>query len=145
MPAKRLKVIEQKCVGCHICELACSMVHHDGAFNPRNALIRVDNNREVGWNKPIENIDHPNICHQCDPPPCADVCPVDAFDLNEILAIKIVDQEKCIGCEQCVQECPFEMMFLYKKNESAKTGKCDLCGGDPLCVRYCPVGALIFE
>ena len=145
MPAKRLKVIEGRCVGCRICELACSMFHHDGAFNPRNSLIRVDNNRVVGYNKPIKNIDHPNICCQCDPAPCEDACPVDAFDLNEALGIKIVDQEKCIGCGQCVEECPFNMMFLYTRNESMKAGKCDLCGGYPLCVRYCPVTALIFE
>ena len=25
------------------------------------------------------------------------------------------------------------------------TFKCDLCGGDPKCVKYCPGGALSFE
>ena len=26
-----------------------------------------------------------------------------------------------------------------------KVFKCDLCGGDPKCVKYCPGGALSFE
>lgn len=145
MPAKRLKVIAERCVGCRICELSCSMFHYGGAFNPRNAFIRVESNREVGLNKPIENIDHPHVCRQCNPTPCADACPVDAFDSNDALSIRIVDKDKCTGCEQCFHECPYQMIVLHKENEEVKAGKCDLCGGVPLCVSYCPVGALIFE
>ena len=146
MPEKRLKIIEGQCVGCHICELACSMVHHGGAFNPRNALIRIENNRAVGLNKPIKNIDQPYICRQCNPSPCADACPVDAFQASDALSIRIVDRDQCIGCEQCVSACPYNIMVLSADaGNDAKAGKCDLCGGEPLCVQYCPAGALIFE
>jgi carbon-monoxide dehydrogenase iron sulfur subunit len=88
IPVKRLRVTAERCVGCRICELSCSMFHHDGAFNPRNALIRLESNREVGLNKPIENIDDPHVCRQCDPAPCADACPADAFDADDTLSIK---------------------------------------------------------
>jgi anaerobic carbon-monoxide dehydrogenase iron sulfur subunit len=121
------------------------MFHCNGAFNPRNALIRVENNREVGLNKPIENIDQPHICRQCNPSPCSNACPADAFDANEALSISIVDPDRCIGCEQCSSKCPYNMIVFHEDNEEVKAGKCDLCGGDPLCVRYCPVGALTFE
>ncbi len=121
------------------------MIHHEGAFNPRNALIRVESNREFGLNKPITNIDRPHVCRQCDPAPCAENCPAEAFDAHQALSIMVVDPDKCIGCEQCVQECPYGMIVLHREEGDVKAAKCDLCGGEPLCVRNCPVGALIFE
>ncbi|BBO72665.1 hypothetical protein DSCW_00820 [Desulfosarcina widdelii] len=145
MSKKKLKVITERCVGCRICELACSMSHFNGAFNYRNGLIRVESNRDFGLNKSIKNIDRPHICIQCDPAPCIEICPVDAFDMNEQLHISIVDQENCIGCEQCINECPYDVMTLCRENEEAKALKCDLCGGEPRCVLYCPVGALVYE
>ena len=119
------------------------MFHCDGAFNPRNGLIRVESNRETGLNKPVSQMDYPRICRQCEPAPCAETCPADAFDANEELSIKVIDQEACVGCEQCLGECPYGMVLMNKETEKAM--KCDLCGGEPLCVRYCPVGALVFE
>jgi anaerobic carbon-monoxide dehydrogenase iron sulfur subunit len=119
------------------------MSHHHGAFNPRYGLIRVESSREVGLYKPVSNMDCPHICRQCEPAPCADVCPADAFVTNDGLSIKTVDQEACVGCEQCLDACPYGMMLMNKKTNTAM--KCDLCEGDPLCVRYCPVGALVFE
>jgi len=137
---KRLKVTQELCVGCRICELSCSMFHRNGGFNPRNGLIRLESNRDVGPNKPVSKLDYPHVCQQCDPAPCVKACPADAFDTKEELSIRIVNQEKCIGCEQCVSECPYGMVLLNK--ETKKAMKCDLCSGEPLCVRYCPTGAL---
>ncbi len=142
MSGRRLRVIEERCVGCRICELACSMAHRGGAFNPRNGLIRVESNREMGLNKPVSHIDYPTLCRQCEPAPCADACPVGAFGTNEALAIQVIDQEQCTGCQQCHDACPYGMVVMDR--EAEKAGKCDLCGGEPLCVRYCPVGALVF-
>ncbi|MHB8910002.1 MAG: 4Fe-4S dicluster domain-containing protein [Syntrophales bacterium] len=139
---RRLRVIEERCVGCRICELACSMAHRDGAFNPRSGLIRVESNREMGLNKPVSRIDYPRICRQCEPAPCAEACPAGAFDTNEALSIRVIDQEVCTGCEQCPGACPHGMVLM--DTETGKAGKCDLCGGEPLCVRYCPEGALVF-
>jgi carbon-monoxide dehydrogenase iron sulfur subunit len=140
---RRLRVIEERCVGCRICELSCSMAHRDGAFNPRNGLIRIESNREMGLDKPVSHIDYPHICRQCEPAPCADACPAGAFDTNEAPSIRVINQEACTGCEQCLGACPYGMVLMDRETE--KAGKCDLCGGDPLCVRYCPEGALVFE
>lgn len=51
-----------------------------------------------------------------------------------------VDADKCIGCSACVYACPFGASFI--DSETLKASRCDLCGGDPLCARMCPTGAL---
>jgi anaerobic carbon-monoxide dehydrogenase iron sulfur subunit len=140
---KRLKVFEERCVGCRICELSCAMSHHQGAFNPRYGLIRVESNREIGLHKPVSHMDYPHICRQCEPAPCVDACPVEAYVPMDGLSIQAVDLEACIGCGQCREACPYGMVLMNYKTDKAM--KCDLCGGDPLCVRYCPVAALVFE
>ncbi len=119
------------------------MAHRGGGFNPRSALVRVESNREMGLNKPVSHIDYPHVCRQCEPAPCADACPAGAFDTNEALSIPVIDQEVCTGCEECLGACPHGMVLMDA--ETGKAGKCDLCGGEPLCVRYCPEGALVFE
>jgi len=41
-----------------------------------------------------------------------------------------------------VKACPWNMIVY---NEEADTySKCDLCGGDPQCVKYCPADAIKF-
>lgn len=51
--------------------------------------------------------------------------------------------EGCIGCRACMVACPFEAAF-YDSGADVVVS-CDLCGGDPQCVRYCPSGALAYE
>jgi Fe-S-cluster-containing dehydrogenase component len=43
----------------------------------------------------------------------------------------------------CVFACPFGATFLDQ--QTGKVLKCDLCDGDPTCVKVCPTGALSFE
>jgi carbon-monoxide dehydrogenase iron sulfur subunit len=43
----------------------------------------------------------------------------------------------------CVFACPFGATFVDQ--DSGRVLKCDLCDGDPTCVKVCPTGALTFE
>ncbi len=54
--------------------------------------------------------------------------------------VVLVDEEKCTACGTCERSCPFEVIRI---REVAK--KCDLCGGDPVCVKFCPYGAIRYE
>ena len=137
----RLKVISERCSGCRICELMCSMVHYGGAFNPRKALIRVEINRAPQIDTPISEIDIPHVCFQCEPAPCVESCLTGAFEKNDVLEVWRIDQELCTGCEACVEECQYGMIVM----DTDRAMKCDLCDGDPVCVRYCPNEALVFE
>jgi Fe-S-cluster-containing hydrogenase component 2 len=40
----------------------------------------------------------------------------------------------------CITACPFGVISLHPEKHVAI--KCDLCGGDPECVKHCPTGAL---
>ena len=132
MQRKILLIDVDKCTGCRICELACSWVH-EGVFNPLKSRISVISSRRDG-------IDIPMVCQQCDTPLCQDVCPTAAISRDEETGAIIVDENKCIGCRMCLIACPFGgLSFDTEKHVAIK---CDLCGGDPACVKYCPVKAI---
>lgn len=51
-----------------------------------------------------------------------------------------IDYDKCIGCRTCVSVCPFGAMHFVAIDR--KVIKCDLCDGDPQCVRFCDTKAV---
>jgi Fe-S-cluster-containing hydrogenase component 2 len=133
-----LKVDSEKCCGCRICEMTCSMVHL-GFFNPRMALLRVEIDRLC---RTPSQIDVSVVCRQCHPAPCLEACPEGAIEKASFGAW-IVDKEKCSGCGRCVDACPYGMISVDAQGKGYAT-KCDLCEGNPSCVQHCPTGSLMF-
>lgn len=127
----RPEELEGWCAGCRICETICSM-HNEGACNPKVSRIRI-----VSWDP---SIDVPVTCRQCADPLCAKACPVSAFVETETEGVLTVDRELCIGCGACAEACPFGAITINPRTGIA--GKCDLCGGEPLCIEYCPANVL---
>ena len=123
-----LIVHEDRCVGCRICEIICSL-SHEGIINPNLSRIHV-----IGY----KGRKFPIMCLQCEDAPCELVCPVEAIRLQD--NVRIVDDNKCIRCKMCTLVCPIGGV-LYDYIEH-KMIRCDLCGGDPQCVRYCPMDAI---
>ena len=137
------------CVGCDNCENACAATH--GGYS------RLD--RKGG--KSFAAIQLPVSCRHCENPLCMVDCPPDA--LTRLPDGEVVIRDSCIGCGNCVRNCPygviqlvydkppssFSLLRLFgasKKGEKgpAKAAKCDLChhlDGGPACVRSCPTGA----
>lgn len=70
------------------------------------------------------------------------VCPVRAISRNEA-GVVTINYDRCIGCKLCKNACALGNMSYSPRLR--KVFKCDQCGGDPKCVRYCPGGALSFE
>ena len=52
----------------------------------------------------------------------------------------LINHLKCIGCRMCVYVCPLSAPFFDEKHRVAM--KCDLCDGDPECVKHCSSRAL---
>ena len=52
----------------------------------------------------------------------------------------IISVERCIGCKMCMMVCPFGNIQSNGAHEPVV--KCDLCGGEPECVLFCPTNAL---
>ncbi|MDR3307561.1 MAG: 4Fe-4S dicluster domain-containing protein [Coriobacteriales bacterium] len=130
---KQLVLKPEKCVDCRTCELICSF-EHNGVFNPTLSAVTVFDYAEDVVTVPV-------MCLQCDEASCAKVCPVHAIKRTEAGEMAI-DYNKCIVCKLCVQACP--MGNVSYSPLTHKVFKCDLCGGDPQCARFCPPGAIQF-
>ena len=149
----------KKCQGCASCMLACSLVH-EGVESQSLSRIQIIQNSFEAFPHDIAIAQ----CRQCVEPACVEACPEDALAADpEFGNVRIVDFEKCIGCGECVQACPFspsrsQLAAMEKYDGDDKALKCDLCsvtpyhwdaaGGGPdgkqACVAVCPVGAIKF-
>ncbi|CAG35209.1 4Fe-4S dicluster domain-containing protein [Desulfotalea psychrophila] len=157
-----------RCIGCRICEIACSQVHSQGnrpltvgsmmsPIQPRLHLVR------------YHEAYVPVQCRHCEDAPCANVCQVEAISQRD--GVIFVDEEKCMGCKTCMLACPFgamELVPLFRNGHAVMqhlslceddcsisglhnrykqrlvANKCDLCIGEeqPACVLNCPQQAL---
>ena len=134
---KTLVIDIDKCTGCGVCELVCSFQHRD-EFNPLKSRIHTT----IFWQQEIAI---PVVCLQCEDPWCGRVCPAGAITtkIDEVTGARVVtvSEEKCVGCKMCMLACPFSTIVVLDKGYAEK---CDLCGGDPECVKFCTRGALKF-
>ena len=129
--SKKLTVIPEQCSGCRICELVCA-IKHFGVNNPKKSAIKV----LTIYPHPVVRM--PIVCSQCKVLTCAQVCPVDA--LRRSNGVVQLDKENCISCYKCVDACPFGAIYVHEDCDLPII--CDICGGDPECVKKCPTGAL---
>lgn len=120
-----------KCSGCKSCEIMCSF-HHFGECNPSLARLTLVAFDERG-------LFVPEICRQCQNPWCLNACPVDAIVRDAETGAVVIIAELCTDCRACADACPFGMI---KVNPSGNVFKCDLCQGEPACVKVCTTGAL---
>ena len=120
------------CAGCRTCMAACSL-SHEGEVNPEMARIQVT--------APVLKIFEAagTTCKQCTLPECMLACPAKAISAVPKTGARVVDPAKCIGCGSCVKACPqYPNSPIRLKASTKKAIKCDLCGGDPQCVKFCP-------
>jgi carbon-monoxide dehydrogenase iron sulfur subunit len=117
----RIKIDAEKCSGCRLCEMACS-IHQLGVVNTHRAAIKVlKDDLKTGACKPV-------VCRQCKKMPCMDDDEPDA----ESYRIRFVWETSFVA------SCPFDALGMWND----EVYHCDLCGGDPRCVRLCSTGAI---
>jgi len=123
----------EKCIGCNLCEYACSL-EKEGEIIPLKSRIRV-----VRMNPFISTA---MVCKLCDDPPCVTACPTDALSQSQEKRIIRVDEERCDGCGWCIEACPYGAI-RYDGDVGAVV-ICDLCNGKPECKEICPMESIEF-
>jgi Fe-S-cluster-containing dehydrogenase component len=134
-----------RCTRCDDCVRACADAH--------------DNNPRFVRHGPIHG--HymvANACMHCEDPVCMIECPTGAIHRNQMEGQVIINDQTCIGCSSCANNCPYTAIRMVEIRD-AKGGlqldqrnqpivqatKCDLCVdqiGGPSCQRACPHDAL---
>jgi Fe-S-cluster-containing hydrogenase component 2 len=122
----------EKCVACHLCEGACSF-RHENVFAPAKTRIWVTDFVE-------DQVYGAFTCFHCADAPCLANCPTYAIARDPQTGQVYVNDDKCIGCKMCLVACPFGVMGFHLEKHVAQN--CDLCGGDPQCVKACVYDAL---
>jgi Fe-S-cluster-containing hydrogenase component 2 len=120
-----------KCSGCSRCEVHCSFFH-SGKIGRSGARIKVVKIEDIG-------IDYPVVCQQCRERYCAK-CPEKAIEIGSLGQV-VVSPTLCTACGTCEVMCPIGAIELYEEIPLV----CDLCGGDPRCIRACTLDAIHFE
>ena len=129
---KALAADPKICSGCQVCQVVCSMTHGRSVDLERSRIYLRSN--------PFKGSFNPIICHQCTDFPCLKACPESAIQIDEKDGAVLILDEKCSGCRSCEKACPFKAIrFDHERN---KAFKCDLCKGEPECVKWCPTRAL---
>ena len=122
-----------KCTGCKTCEVVCSLYHHN-EVNPSRSRIKIAKWEDKG-------IDVPVVCQHCEIPLCMENCPTGALYRNEEDGFVSYRKDLCIGCKLCLLVCPCGGINLC---DDGSILKCDLCGGDPNCAKFCIPKAIEF-
>jgi Fe-S-cluster-containing hydrogenase component 2 len=132
-PRKFISVDPSKCIGCGICEYACTSEKGEANnWNPIRSRIRVVRMAPV-FNFAL-------TCRGCLDARCVKACPERAISQSEVNSLLIIDEKKCKGCDWCVQACPHGGIAINA--DSGKAIACNLCEGDPKCIQACPEEAL---
>ncbi len=147
-----LVVDTKKCSGCMACMIACTLAH-TGEINPAYSRIQVKKN--VFGTYPNDDIEQ-FVCRQCKVPRCLQVCETGALHADPETGVRIIDKEKCDGCQKCLKACPFKPARIIWNKEENCAMKCDLCADTPYwddeggagkkqaCITACPLKAIKF-
>ena len=172
---KRVYPIEDRCIGCRLCEIACIVAHSrskDVITSFRLERLVFNNERAKGIVDPADaaKVGRPRTtarctvapsqpyrvstrCRHCDDPACLLACKNGAIYKDEEGRV-LLDEAKCAGCWMCIMACPSGSISrnagrsnVHGVENNGINHHCDLCAelGTPSCVQICPVGALVYE
>ena len=128
------KVSVERCIACGKCELACAFAHGSEGKPAKTRINIFRRGPELGT---------PVVCFQCARRRLRrDLPDRGARSATPSPAPSTWCASAASSCRMCVAACPFGNMLWDEAYHCVQ--KCDLCGGDPKCVPFCPTGALAY-
>lgn len=131
---------EALCVNCRACVAAC-ILENNWETGMRSLFVY---NSQINTSLPVLNLSL--ACNHCANAACLDGCPAKAIFRHPTTGAVIIDDSKCIGCNYCSWNCPYD---APRNSTSGKVAvKCNLCfeltgsGNKPACANGCPTGAM---
>jgi tetrathionate reductase subunit B len=152
---KVLVIDIDKCNGCYNCQVACKDEHVGNDWTP---IAKPQPDTGHFWMKVTDIVQGTvpkvrvrythDICQHCDDAPCIPACKSKAIYKRQD-GIVIIDPEKCTGNRNCLDACPYGV--IYFNTDLNISQKCTWCAHlldkgwkEPRCVDACPTGALRF-
>jgi tetrathionate reductase subunit B len=143
------------CNGCYSCQIACKDEHCGNDWSPYakpqpdTGQFWLKQNETVRGNIPQVKMTYlPVMCQHCKDAPCIKACTVGAITTRDD-GLVIINPKTCTGCMNCVDACPYGVIYYNKSLNLAQ--KCTGCAHlldkgwtVPRCVDACPTGALSF-
>lgn len=145
MPHNAIVVNLNLCTGCMSCEVACKQENDVPLGVYWNRVQRI----AQGDSYPdFKQFWLPTMCQQCENAPCVEVCPVGASYRDADDNTVLIDQEKCIGCQRCIDACPYGVRtYIPDENYVVKCSQCHqltVNGEKPACVKNCPAACRFY-
>lgn len=85
--------------------------------------------------------DETSVCNCCNC--CCGQAGINTPTRSWVRYISNINQDKCIGCETCIEKCQFNALEMNDDNKAERIN--DDCMGCGLCAYYCPENAIIME
>ncbi len=126
-----------KCVNCVLCSNACNQLNGLTAEYAYLEIIPFDKDG-IRHRKRLS-------CVHCKDAACIRACPTGSLYKGST-GFTHINRDTCIGCEYCMQVCPYKIIKMREN----KVSKCDGCekllyqGQEPRCVEVCPLEALYY-
>lgn len=154
----------KRCMGCQTCATACKMSNNLPQGVRWNIVSTEDAatiDCAVGTYPNALKLQHwPVACQHCQNAACESVCPTGATYKDPETGLILIKTEECIGCEACINACPYGVRVSLKSepvwtvgfasgyqdgpvHKAGTVGKCTMCsnlvakGEDPFCVQAC--------
>jgi anaerobic carbon-monoxide dehydrogenase iron sulfur subunit len=142
---KRIRIHEEHCIGCGLCEVHCLVQHSRSkkiirAFREeRDSIVPAVQVERDGY------LSFALQCRHCDEALCIEACMTGAMYRDPETGAVLCDTDRCVGCWMCIMACPAGAIQRGANGKVAS--KCDLCIGEeiPVCVANCPNEALVLE
>jgi Fe-S-cluster-containing dehydrogenase component len=157
--ASKMKVFTidvSRCVGCYSCQIGCKDEHVGNDWTPY-AKPQPDTGQFWLKMRETERGNTPQVlvsyvavlCQHCEEAPCIPTCPVEGGIYQRTDGLIVIDPTKCTGCKNCVDACPYGVIYFNQDLNLAQ--KCTGCAHlldqgwkVPRCVDNCPTNALQF-